>query len=422
MKRVRPAVVLALLSGCTGLYTADGGSGGGGGSTGGCAKEQDCAPRDNATAVCANNVCTYACATPFLNCGSVCCRATALSAGDQHTCLLTDIGSVKCWGSSTLVGDGTYDERLSPTDVVGLTAPVVELAAGFFHTCARLSNGNVECWGVGSIGQGTSSPAAQATRTLLGAAATQVSAGNAFSCAVVDAGAYCWGTDIQGQQGTNNGGARTTPGGVSNAAYDVAAIATGVSHSCVLLADAGARCWGFNNAGECGDGTFQLRRPVPVNVTALDAGILELKAGFGFTCARTAGGLKCWGANGGGELGAGVVSGRSLVALAVRGVTPGLTHFALGPVARHACMVQDAGASCWGQNDHGQLGDGLLGLQTAPVPVQGLPEPVVSLAPGGRHTCAIGGSGAVYCWGDNSDGQLGLGKKGGNELIPTLVR
>ena len=423
---MRAAFLLALLSGCTGLYSAtDGGSGGGGGGSGGggpCMREQDCDVRENATAACTNGTCTYACAQPFFKCGSVCCRATAVSAGDTHTCLLTDVGSVKCWGGSALIGDGTYEERLVPTDVVGLTAPVVELATGSTHTCARLNNGNVECWGIGTMGNGTTSPAPQATRALLGGPATRITAGIGHSCAVIDGGAYCWGTDIQGQQGTNNGGARLTPGGVSNAVYDVASAASGASHSCVLLADAGARCWGFNIAGECGDGTFQMKRPVPVDVTALDAGILELKAGFSFTCARVSNGLKCWGANGGGELGAGIQSGRSVVGVDVVGVTAGLTQLALGPLAHHACVVQDAGAFCWGQNSHGQLGDGMLARQLAPVRVMGLSEPVAQLAVGGGHTCALTEPGGVYCWGDNSDGQLGLGKKGGNELIPKAVR
>ena len=68
-------------------------------------------------------------------------------------------GNVKCWGFNAggQIGDGTTDDRLTPTDVSGLTG-VVAIATGWSHACAALSSGAVKCWGAnvfGQLGDGT---------------------------------------------------------------------------------------------------------------------------------------------------------------------------------------------------------------------------------------------------------------------------
>lgn len=77
----------------------------------------------------------------------------------------------------------------------------------------------------------------------------------------------------------------------------------------------------------------------------------------------------------------------------------------------HGCALTYAGAvACWGLNGNGQLGDGTVQNQAAPVPVPGLQD-VTGLAAGNQHSCAVG-NGKVYCWGGNRYGQLG---DGGNQ-------
>lgn len=402
-----------------------GGGGGGGGSStdGGCTLSTQCPEPPNSSAACTNGACTFACALPLLHCPNACCGAIAITAGDAHTCVITSEGGVKCWGAAATVGDGAFLERDAPTDVLGLSSKVLAISAGGSYTCAQLDNGGVECWGVNTIGNGGNVPAGLAKPVTLPGPASRLSSGGAHACVVADGGVLCWGSDLFGQQGTNGGGTRLTPGNVAGLVYDVSQVASGNGHGCALLVDGGARCWGRNVLGECGDGTAQIQRSVPVIVTAIDAGILELQAGVAFTCARTvAGGVKCWGANGMGECGFGVVSSRSLAAVSVVGVTPGLTQLALSGNASHACFVQDAGVYCWGNDDHGQLGDGNLGHQNVPVLSLGITAPVLAVAPGGRHTCAVTAPGGVLCWGDNSEGQLGDGTKGGNHLSPVQAR
>ena len=79
-----------------------------------------------------------------------------------------------------------------------------------------------------------------------------------------------------------------------------------------------------------------------------------------------------------------------------------------------ACaLLSDATVRCWGDNSHGQLGQGPTDVtpHLVPTPVQGLPGPVASIGVGDLHSCAImKKDGAVWCWGSNSDHQLGLGE------------
>src|SRR5206468_83092 len=149
-------------------------------------------------------------------------------------------------------------------------------------------------------------------------------------------------------------------------------------HTCTLLANGTAKCWGENFFGELGDGTTTTRRYILVPVIGLSHAV-AITAGTGYTCALLADGTaKCWGSNDRGQLGVGTtidisVPGpgtnvRDLIdAVAITaggGAAPGLINH------RYTCaLLADGTAKCWGSNIIGELGDGTVMDRLLPVPV-----------------------------------------------------
>ncbi|MBL8765641.1 MAG: biotin transporter BioY, partial [Phycisphaerae bacterium] len=166
----------------------------------------------------------------------------------------------------------------------------------------------------------------------------------------------------------------------------------------------GAKCWGSNNYGQLGDNSTTNRR-TPVDVTGLTSGVSSVGAGGYHTCAvTTAGGAKCWGYNGYGQLGDNSTTNR-LTPVDVTGLTSGVSSVGVG--AFHTCAVTAAGgAKCWGYNGYGQLGDNSTIDRQTPVDVTGLTSGVSSVG-AEYHTCAVTTAGGAKCWGSNNYGQLG---------------
>jgi alpha-tubulin suppressor-like RCC1 family protein len=177
--------------------------------------------------------------------------------------------------------------------------------------------------------------------------------------------------------------------------------------SCAVTTSGGARCWGSNWTGQLGDGTSD-RRLTAADVTGLGAAVVQISTGYDHACALlSGGGVTCWGGNEVGQLGDGTATTR-FTPTDVIGLTSGVAQISAGLYA--TCAVTGSGAvKCWGQNFFGQLGDGTQINRLTPVDVVGLGGGAAQVSVGGTHVCAVTTTGGAKCWGYGGNGQLGGG-------------
>lgn len=311
-------------------------------------------------------------------------RASALAVGSHHRCALLDDATVRCWGNDAAgeLGDGASEGRATPIAAVGVEG-VTQLAAGEGHTCARQVKGTVICWGhdeKGQLGDAGTPPPPNATVRPMMAAMRKVapetallapefaafSLGGATTCGLRGDGKIdCWGdlaiVDPPSIPGKPRPPKTTPKPRVVAGLKGVTSVALGGDHSCALLQDGSATCWGDNEKGQLGDGSAA-KKHAPAKVKGL-AGVVALALGRDHTCALTG----------------------------------------------------DATVQCWGDNAAGQLGDGTTKDRRVPAIVPGIAGATAIVAAGDR-TCARLESGATMCWGDDADGAIG-----GARPSPTAV-
>lgn len=389
---------------------------------------------------------------------SIAGTASGVATGSFHSCAIVD-GGMQCWGSNQYgaLGDGTTTQRNTPLPAIGLDSGVTKVTAGIAHTCA-IVNGAALCWGMdddGEVGNGTEAPSIPIPTQVTGltAGVTDVAGGANFSCALVDGAAVCWGSNFRGQlgngtnddspvpvpvQGLDSGVTRIVAGGAtacaivnsgvkcwgsmmlgngmtgsSNTPVDVTglqasviALAMSIDSRCATTSDLVVHCWGDNSIGEFGSGGYDSSDlPVAIPLTGFDVGTLTM--GTSHSCAIDQGVASCWGGNEYAQLGIGGSPVQT-------SVLPGAIQNLEAPILEikggeeTACALSNGALSCWGANNHGQLGDGTNLPRGTAAPVTGLAADVTDVAVFDQHTCAVANGGA-YCWGDNDVGELGDG-------------
>src|SRR6266403_5541896 len=202
------------------------------------------------------------------------------------------------------------------------------------------------------------------------------------------------------------------------------AVAGGGFHACMRLPDGTVQCWGRNNFGQLGNGDGNLAdSSVPVAVRGLTTAT-RVVTGDSHTCALLGDGtVQCWGVGDSGQRGDGTFNNISTVPAAVVGITGAVAVAARG---YHSCaLLGDGTVWCWGRNSDGQLGVTPSGSQcpttpgffcsSTPVRAAGITSAAAVIA-GGYHTCALFGDGTVQCWGRNAEGQLGNGTTIGSRV------
>lgn len=374
-----------------------------------------------------------------LSCVDGTCQAT--TCGDMVV-----EGEEQCEDGNEVDGDGC-DADCSYT-------AILQVETGTHHTCVLIEGGRVRCWGRGEFGQlGYANPntvgddeyPSDIGDVTLPGPALALSLGGQHSCAILqDGGLRCWGANNRGQLGYGNldflGDDEGLAGLASVSVPPVIEVQAGDAHTCARVGNGQIRCWGKNDAGECGYANSLAPTPellLPGGALDIGGSASSLELGWNHACVRLIdGGLRCWGWGDSGRLGYASVTtiGDDEVPSAVGFVSaipaglPANTEIvdaALG--GNHSCVLLGSGdVLCWGANSSGQLGQAnltVLGDDEAPSvagPIQ-LGGPAIELTAGLNHTCALLATRDVICWGDNAVGQLGLGNIAhvGDDEVPS---
>jgi alpha-tubulin suppressor-like RCC1 family protein len=308
------------------------------------------------------------------------------------------------------------DGELQPVDGVWSW-----IDAGPGHTCGLVGT-QAFCWGdgyFGKLGDGVLRDRffVEPDPVIGGLHFREVSANDYHSCGVtVDNQAYCWGDNTFGQIGTGpeyeRGGFYPKRQNMRPAAVGggiaFAHVSLGGAYTCGLSVEGKAYCWGKNDFGQLGNGTFtSSQEPVAV---LTEVRFVKIQAGSAAVCALTQGGQAwCWGYNGRGELGADT-PGQTCGTFAepcspvpVR-VQTDQVFSDLSKKLNWACALNTAGkAYCWGNAASNVLGnneDPTPLFITTPVAVQTpQPQTFASIYTGGAGSCGVRADGVAFCWG-----------------------
>jgi alpha-tubulin suppressor-like RCC1 family protein len=243
-----------------------------------------------------------------------------------------------------------------------------------------------------------------------------VATGGSHTCAVLTSGdVWCWGYNSSGELGDGTVNNSPTPVKVGGLAKAASAVGAGSDFSCAILTDGSMACWGSKFYGVLGDGMSDFTSVLSAQaVPNLPGTASNLALGWNDGCATIAGSPYCWGWNGLGQIGNGLTDG-SIYGVTKVG-TASITAVTTAMGGDFGCFLQAGGVvQCWGYNNYGQVGNGTI--STGGVPAIASPKfvtglssvAVVQLAVGGDFACVLTGTGTVYCWGNNSVGQLGTG-------------
>jgi len=372
---------------------------------------------------------------------------SAIATGTSHTCVLRTDGTVWCWGLND-VGElaSSNGDQTTPSQVLRLPSGhlVTQISAAEVHSCALIDDNTVWCWGGNDslqLGQCGASPPASSTKPLevIGYTASvsqpsmptcnptvpftakQITAGGEHNCAIgMDDNLYCWGENQTGAQGGQSGQDPAVfddvPGPLKVVFDGPVQVQAGDEYTCVLKDENSVWCFGSNSLGELGNGGTA-ESFAPINVTGIsDASQLVMDDETACVVTRD-GGLWCWGNADTGIFGTDLTDN---VLKATR-VASATTAYGGGTAETIFLPQTDGTLQVLGDNTLGQAG--ITGSATAiSSPTQAELLEVQLLSAGGDHTCAVTTDGAIWCWGDNSHGQIGNGTTSTTPTqIPTRV-
>jgi alpha-tubulin suppressor-like RCC1 family protein len=352
-----------------------------------------------------------------------------VSAGRNETCAVRQSGTLWCWGQNAfgrLDGSRPDEPRLTTPVRIGDASDWEHVSNPGDMRCAIKYDGSLWCWERNEREElGLGDDEDRGFPTLVSDAGWAWTAcGGAFSCGLTEGKVLCWGWPwaLFGRTPT-----------LADSGEDWAFATTGWFAAFGVRSDGSLWGWGMNSDGLDFQGIVGIATdephvleptPLPVNGTTFRSAAGTVTSGRLHSCAiADDGALWCWGDNTYGQLGNGAFEAADVpVQIGDRDDWVWIDAGRYGSCA----IDEESGLWCWGDNRDGQLGIGT----TTPDDAPGAPAPVrvviedrataQRVSAGADHTCAIVDDGWLYCWGDNSHGELGLGDEE-PRTFPVLV-
>jgi alpha-tubulin suppressor-like RCC1 family protein len=364
---------------------------------------------------------------------------TTIALGEGHTCGVSGIGGLWCWGLNNAGQLGQPEPvtctaagecSMVPLKVAG-NHRFLSASLGAWHSCALTDAGAAYCWGSNVYGQlGSGSPSINLVRTPTAVAGgltfASLHAGRWHTCGITTAGeTYCWGWDNWGQLGTGDPPSDRClfPGGQTQIPcspepmkvtgdHDFVDIEAREKATCGITATRTIFCWGGEVGGtdatECQNELPDPRCTRTPLVQAGGATYSGMLMTAGMICGTSsAGALDCWGSAFYGEFGNGVEHTNTATPIAAAG---GATFAQTVTGYLHLCAREaDSSVKCWGNGNYGtgSQGPDIPSRLTPTALGGGIAFSQLFGSAGTGTTCGLSTTGRAYCWGDGRYGQLG---------------
>ncbi len=375
-----------------------------------------------------------------------------LIAGEEGTYLsVVDYGHfsgneiLNCSNDSTLNIDDSFSiEMILNTNYE--VPNIIKMAIGKEHSCFLLDSKSVECFGnnaSGQLGDGKEAsrlhPRPIETKVPELENIIDIGAGDNFSCALTgDGNIYCWGIGESGRLGIGSEETALSPKKIIEGDKDInfVKLSVGGRHACAVSDEKGIKslyCWGANDFGQLGVGSEDpfISKIILVDLKGIVATDLNVVSGYAHTCLNTINDKKeqeffCWGDNSMGQVGINSLEPK------FNGLQPHNNNKVVdvfsSSLSNHTCFTLSGKPNnplyCWGNNSLGQIGvnDLNVGGSIYSPTIVDTDKFFLSVDVGSAHTCGITINSELFCWGSNDYGQLTPGHHGVYSNLPLRMK
>ncbi len=351
-----------------------------------------------------------------------------VSAGEVHTLAIKTDGTLWAWGNNYYgqLGDGTAVDKNTPTQI-GTDTNWAVISAGGIYSLAVKTDGTLWAWGNnwnGRLGDGTevqkNAPVRIGTDTDWSSVTAAIGLGGHSFALKRDGSLWGWGWNVAGQVGDGTTVDKLSPVQIS-ANGQWAVISAGWSHTVALKTNGTLWAWGSNHGGQLGDGTTDFKA-IPTQI-GTDTNWGHASAGGHYTLGvKNDGTLWGWGFDQG-PLGSGGIN--NITSPLQIGSDTNWAFVSAGAASRQvnpiiAAIKTNGTLWAWGDNRYGQIGDGTFIDKDVPVQI-GSDTNWRTVSAGGDHMAALKPNSTLWLWGSNVYGELGNGASGEDQSKNTPI-